>query len=144
MTHGHVTVQRCTVAWSHDVHHCKLTKLISVNMWCITTVLIIKNAGAMPKSQNVKDSSRANKYLRNPRLKMRPRLTFCTSCSSYLNVALITVHHLYSVAVLCYRAVKLLAFGRINLLTNSLHKTCTYIMLRGKSTSTEYYPLVSK
>jgi len=42
ISHGHVTM-----------HHCKLSLLISINLRCVTTVLIIKNA-AVSKSQNVK------------------------------------------------------------------------------------------
>jgi len=45
------------------MHHCKLSQLISINLWCVTTVLIIKNA-TVSTSQNVKDRSPANKYLR--------------------------------------------------------------------------------
>jgi len=40
--HGHVTL-----------HHCKLAQLISINMRCVTTILIIKKA-YLSKAQNVK------------------------------------------------------------------------------------------
>ena len=33
ISHSHVTM-----------HHCKLSQLISINLLCVTTVLIIKNA----------------------------------------------------------------------------------------------------
>jgi len=36
MMHGHMTV-----------HHCKLASLISINVWCVTTVLIITRIGVM-------------------------------------------------------------------------------------------------
>jgi len=52
MMHGHMTV-----------HHCKLASLISINVWCVTTVLIITKKATVIKSQNVKDRSQRNKYL---------------------------------------------------------------------------------
>ena len=51
VSHSHVTM-----------HHCKLSQLISINLLCVTTVFIIKNA-TVSTSQDVKDRSHANKYL---------------------------------------------------------------------------------
>jgi len=42
---------------------------MSVNMQCITTVLIIKKA-TVPNSENVKDSSYGNKYLRKIKINL--------------------------------------------------------------------------
>jgi len=58
ISHGHVTM-----------HHCKLSQLITINLCCVTTVLIIRNA-TVSKSQNVKDRSHANKYLRKSKVNL--------------------------------------------------------------------------
>jgi len=66
------------IEWSRDQHHCKLSQLISINLQCVTTVLIIKNA-TVSKSQNVKDRSRANKYLRKIKVNLRSKVGLCIS-----------------------------------------------------------------
>jgi len=63
------------------MHHCKLALLMNVNTRCITTVLIIKKA-TVSKSQNVKDSSRANKCLRKIKINLRTKVEICISTYS--------------------------------------------------------------
>jgi len=58
---------------------------MSVNMQCITTVLVIKKA-AVSNSQNVKDSSHANKYLRKIKINLRTEVEICTSTYSNADV----------------------------------------------------------
>ena len=72
---------RANVARSCDLS-VSLTDERYVNMWCITTVLIIKNA-TVSYSHNVKDSSRANKYLRKIRINLQTEVEICIS--TYLN-----------------------------------------------------------
>ena len=73
------------IEWSRDQHHCKLSQLISINLQCVTTVLIIKNA-TVSKSQNVKDRSRANKYLRKIKVNLRSKVGLCISTYSNADV----------------------------------------------------------
>jgi len=54
----------------------KLAWLMSINMRCVTAVLIIKKA-TVSKSQNVKDSSPANKYLRKIKINLRTKVEVC-------------------------------------------------------------------
>jgi len=52
-------VQHCNDAQSRDPAPLQVAYLISVNVSCVTAVLIIKN---LSKSENVKARSRADKY----------------------------------------------------------------------------------
>jgi len=53
-------------------------------MQCITTVLIIKKATVSKShSQNVKDSSDGNKYLRKIKINLRTKVEICIA--TYLN-----------------------------------------------------------
>ena len=53
---------------------------------CITTVLVIKKA-TVSKSQNVKDSSRGNNYLRKIKINLRTKVEICISTYSNADVA---------------------------------------------------------
>ena len=71
------TLQYCT---SRD--H---ASLVSVNVWCAKTVFII-NKATVSKSQNVKDRSHANKYLRNIKVNLRTKVGICISTYSNAHV----------------------------------------------------------
>ena len=58
---------------------------VLVNMQCIITVLIIKKA-TVSKSQNVKDSSHANKYLRKIQVNLGTKVGICISTYSNADV----------------------------------------------------------
>jgi len=73
----------CIVAMT--MHHCKLAWLMIVNMQCITAVLIMKKA-TVSKSQNVKDSSHANKYLRKIKINLWTKVEICISTYSNADV----------------------------------------------------------
>jgi len=62
---------------------------MSVNMWCITTVLIIKKA-TMSNSQNVKDSSHGNKYLKKIKIKINPGTNVEICISTYWNIDVVS------------------------------------------------------
>jgi len=55
---------------------------VLVNMQCIITVLIVKKA-TVSKSQNVKDSSHANKYLRKQQTRLTALFSETTQVSRY-------------------------------------------------------------
>ena len=59
---------------------------MTVNMWRITTVLIIIKA-TVSKSHNVKDSSNANKYLRKIKINLETKVVIFIS--TYLNADII-------------------------------------------------------
>ena len=87
ISNSHVTaISHCDMI----IHYCKLEQLMSVNMQCITAVLIIKVA-TVSKSQNVKDSSHANKYLRKIKINPWTKVEICIS--TYSNAG-----------ILCYSA----------------------------------------
>jgi len=58
------------------MHHCKLSQQIIINLLCVTTVHIIKNA-TVSKSQNVKVISCANKYLRKNKVNLGTKVEIC-------------------------------------------------------------------
>ena len=76
----HVTVHHCNVARSRDHPSLEVSLLIGVNLRCVATVLIIKNA-TVSKSQNVKNRSHANKYL----IKVNIRTKVGIRISTYSN-----------------------------------------------------------
>ena len=59
---------------------------MSVNLWYITAVLIIKKA-ILSKSQNVKDRSHANNYLRKIKVNFENEVGICIS--TYLNADIV-------------------------------------------------------
>jgi len=69
-------------------------------MWRITTVLIIKQA-TVSKSQNVKNISHANKYLRRIKINLRTEVENCIS--TYLNAD-----------VVCYSATRRTELNDVN------------------------------
>ena len=75
--------QPCDTALLHghvSTHHCKLAQLISNNMWSATAVLTVS------KSQNVKDRSHANKYLRKIEVNLQTKADICISTYSNADV----------------------------------------------------------
>jgi len=86
---NHATVHCRMVTWPCDTallhghvstHHCKLAQLISINLRSATAVLTVS------KSQNVKDRSRANKYLRKIKVNLQTKADICTSTNSNADV----------------------------------------------------------
>ena len=59
--------------------------MMSVNLWCVTTVLIIKKA-ILSKSRSLKDRSHANKSLRKIKVNIGNKIGICISAYSNADV----------------------------------------------------------
>ena len=106
-----MNVSQCSIAISHGhmtTQHCKLSQVISINTWCITTVLIMKNA-SVSTSQNVKDRLHVNKYPRKIKVNLPTTVGICISTYSNADVV-------------CYSATWRMELNSVGLIVNGSKK----------------------
>jgi len=83
---SHLHISHLHRLTNYELLRCHVTaELMSVNTWCITTVILIKKA-TVSMSQNVKDSSHGNKYLRKIKINLSTKVEICISTYSNANV----------------------------------------------------------